>query len=114
MIFTLKEKYPNFKVFSGFDDYVLSTLQIGGDGAILGSSNFAADLAVKIYNDYINEDYKEAASKQRNLSKLAPIFAVESPIISPIKEAVKICGLNISTHVLSPAKQLDEISKQTI
>ena len=39
LVFEVKGARPDFMVFSGFDEYVLDTLMIGGDGVIPATSN---------------------------------------------------------------------------
>lgn len=108
MILKVKKKYPNFRVLAGFDDHLLSTLQIGGDGAILGSANFSPELTVGIYKSYQERDFGEAEALQQRLAILQSMYKLDSPLLSSVKEAIRLRGLNISTQVLAPAKKLDE------
>lgn len=41
MINTVKSVRPSFSVFCGYDDHLLNTMLLGGDGAITASANFA-------------------------------------------------------------------------
>lgn len=107
MILKVKNKYPEFKVFAGFDDYMLSTLQNGGDGAILGSSNFAPELSVNLYKSFTEGNLLEANALQSKLNMLPDIYKLDSPFLSSIKEATYLRGLNISTKVLAPAQKID-------
>jgi dihydrodipicolinate synthase/N-acetylneuraminate lyase len=40
MILMIKPERPDFAIFAGFDDHLLNTLSLGGDGAISASGNF--------------------------------------------------------------------------
>lgn len=111
MILKVKGEHSNFKVFAGFDDHLLNTLQMGGDGAIPGTSNFAPELTVGIYKSYQKKDYQEAINLQKRLIKLTEIYKFDSLLLSTIKEALTIRGLNISPQVLSPAQTLSKQEK---
>jgi 2-dehydro-3-deoxy-D-pentonate aldolase len=56
-------------VFSGFDHHLLNTLQLGEDGTISASGNFAPHLSVVVYNAFINRDLEKAVTvnKQKDL-----------------------------------------------
>lgn len=107
MISTVKGKYPEFTVFAGFDNHLLNTLNLGGDGAICASINFAPELSVGIYNAFKTNDMETAVNLHRRLAILPEMYKLDSPFISVIKEAMKLKGLDISTHVLPPTRMLN-------
>jgi len=108
MISTVKGKYPEFIVLAGFDNHLLNTLNLGGDGAICASINFAPEIAIGVYQAFKEKDMEKAVRLQKQLAILPEMYEIESPFISVIKEAMKIKGLAISTHVLPPSRSLEE------
>lgn len=106
MIMKVKGKHPDFSVLCGFDNHLLNTLQIGGDGTISASVNFAPQLSVGIYKAFINGDYEEAIKLNKQLTVLPFLYQIDSPFVNVVKEAIKISGLDISTYVLPPARPL--------
>ncbi|WP_085524406.1 dihydrodipicolinate synthase family protein [Tuberibacillus sp. Marseille-P3662] len=114
MILKVKKRYPDFRVLAGLDDHLLNTLQLGGDGGIPGSANFAPELTVGIYQAYQEKNFKIAEAFQRRLAILPLMYQLDSPLISAIKEAIHLRGLNISTQVLAPAKKLDKENKDRL
>ncbi len=108
MIIKVKEKHPHFSVLCGFDNHLLNTLQIGGDGTISASGNFAPQLSVGIYKAFLNGDYQEAIKLNKQLTVLSFLYQIDSPFVNVVKEAIKLCGLDISTYVLPPAGKLSE------
>lgn len=108
MIIKVKGKHPNFSVLCGFDNHLLNTLQIGGDGTISASGNFAPQLSVGIYKAFFNGDYEEAIKLNKQLTVLPLLYQIDSPFVNVVKEAIKISGIDISTHVLPPARHLSE------
>lgn len=108
VILTVKEIHPNFVVFSGFDDHLLQTLSLGGDGAISASVNFAPEIAVNLYKAFKENRFVEALEIHKRLSILPTMYKLDSPFVNVVKEAMKLRGLDISTHVLPPAHSLTD------
>lgn len=109
MVDIVKGTHPDFSVFCGFDDHLLNTLLLGGDGAISASANFAPDISIGIYQAVKKGDLAKAAELHRTILKLPRIYKVDVPFVGVVKEAMKACGLAISCHSLPPAAaKLDE------
>ncbi|HEY0210652.1 dihydrodipicolinate synthase family protein [Acerihabitans sp.] len=97
---------PDFIIFSGYDEYMLDTLILGGHGGIPATFNFAPEVTGGIYKAFIAKDYERAFSLQRRLAKLSPLYALETPFFGVIKEAINASGVAISTEVIAPARKL--------
>ncbi|WP_077625111.1 dihydrodipicolinate synthase family protein [Sediminibacillus massiliensis] len=108
VITKVKGKHPHFSVFCGFDDHLFNTLQLGGDGAISASANFAPQLSIGIYEACQNGDLSKAAELHRKLAILPSLYKLDSPFVNVVKEATKMCGINVSTEVLAPSQKLRE------
>lgn len=105
---------PEFIIFSGFDEYMLDTLILGGHGGIPATFNFAPQITKGIYNAFINKDYDTVFKLQRQLAKLMPIYAIESPFFGVIKQAIKLTGVDISTEVMAPVQKLSDDKKELL
>ena len=105
---------PDFIIFSGFDEYMLDTLILGGHGGIPATFNFAPKITKGIYNAFIEKDYQTAFKLQRQLAKLMPVYAIESPFFGVIKQAIKLTGVDISTEVLAPVTKLPKNKKDLL
>lgn len=114
VILTVKPVRPDFAVYAGFDEYLLDTLIIGGDGAFPSSANFAPYLTKGIYQAYHTKDGARLIELQKLLAYVPPIFALESPFYSVVKEAVRMTGIDIPTYVLPPAAQLTAEKKAQV
>jgi 4-hydroxy-tetrahydrodipicolinate synthase len=108
LVFEVKGARPEFMVFTGFDEYMLDTLLIGGDGAIPGTANFAPEIACGIYRAYRERDFRAAQSLLKRLSMLSRMYAIDVPFTGVIKEAIRLTGLDIPTTALSPVFAPDE------
>lgn len=114
-ILEIKSIRPDFLVFAGFDEYLLSTLIIGGDGSVPASAIFAPHLTVGIYEAFQRKDYESAFKLQKLLSYVPQeIYPLETPFYAVIKESARMVGVDISTHVLAPAADLSEEKKELL
>ncbi len=104
---------PEFIIFSGYDEYLLDTLILGGHGGIPATFNIAPEVTGGIYNAFVNKEYEKAFELQRTLAKLSSLYAIESPFFGVVKEGIKASGLDISTNVIAPVRKLsaDKISQ---
>ncbi len=103
MVDVVKSAHPDFSVFCGFDDHLLNTLLLGGDGAISASANFAPDISIGIYRAVKEGDLAKAGELHRTILKLPRIYKVDVPFVGVVKEAMKACGIDVSCHSLPPA-----------
>lgn len=111
MISTVKSRYPDFIVFAGFDNHLFNTLTLGGDGAICASVNFAPEIAVGLYKAFREDKLETAVQFHREIAGLPKMYSLDSPFIGVIKEAMKLRGLDISTCVLAPTRELSTEKK---
>lgn len=114
VIVEVKKERPDFKVFCGFDEYLLSTLIIGGDGCVPASANFAPHLTCGIYNAFQEGDYKTIQKLQKLLSYVPPIYQMGPPFFAAMKEAIKLSGVDITTDVLMPSIKADDDIKHKV
>ena len=107
MIEKVKAVSPDFAVLAGFDNYLMHTLTMGGDGIIAAAGNFLPKLQVDVYNAYVTGDHAQAVRLQQQLSITTKLHAIDSPFVNVIKEATKITtGFDFSTYVLPPSRPL--------
>jgi 4-hydroxy-tetrahydrodipicolinate synthase len=114
LVFEVKGVRPDFMIFSGFDEYMLDTLMIGGDGVIPATSNFAPDVTCGIYQAFLDKDFTAAQALLTRLSILSRMYAIDVPFTGCIKEAIRLCGLDISTVVLAPATPPDAATMEKL
>ena len=98
---------PDFIIFSGYDEYMLDTLLLGGHGGIPATFNFAPQITRGIYQAFLDGDMTAARLYQKQLARLSPLYALEQPFFGVIKAAINLSGLDISTAVVPPALPLN-------
>ena len=114
LVFEVKGARPEFMVFSGFDEYMLDTLMIGGDGVIPATSNFAPEITCGIYRAFCEQDFPTAQRLLKRLALLSRMYSIDVPFTGVIKEAIRLCGLDIPIAALAPASAPDEATKSQL
>lgn len=100
---------PDFVIFSGYDEYMLDTLILGGNGGIPATANFAPELTCGIYCAWREKDYETLFGLQRRLAALSTVYSLETPFFGIIKKAIQLSGIDISTHVMPPVLPANEV-----
>ncbi|MFT4173346.1 MAG: dihydrodipicolinate synthase family protein [Rhodocyclaceae bacterium] len=107
LILEVKGTRPDFIVLCGFDEYMLDTLLLGGDGAIPATSNFAPEICCGLYRAYLDGNLNAAGQYMQRLAALSRIYSTDTPFTGLIKEALRMTGVDVSTAVARPATRPD-------
>ena len=81
---------PDFQVFSGFDEYGLLNLMLGGSGIISGMNNLAPELFSRLLTAFQQKDFKRAQAMQEKIFALMPLYQVMPSFVQAIKLAVSM------------------------
>ncbi|OIQ50558.1 putative 2-keto-3-deoxy-galactonate aldolase YagE [Pseudodesulfovibrio hydrargyri] len=103
LILQAKGARPDFKVVCGYDEYLFSTLAMGGDGGIIGTSNFAPQITCGIYKAFQEKDMTALTELLPRLGILSQMYALDVPFYWLLKEAARATGSDIPTGVAAPA-----------
>ena len=114
MILEVKGARPDFKVFCGYDEYMVDTLLLGGDGVIPATSNFAPQVSCGIYRAVRAGDFAALKVLVPQLAQLQRIYSLDVPFTGLIKEAIRLCGADTPTAVLAPATPPDAQTRQRL
>lgn len=79
-------------VFSGSDEYALAGLISGMDGTVTGYANAFPENYVNLYKLFTQGKIKQAVELQERTTAIKSLLKV--PPIQPIKEALKLRGIN--------------------
>jgi 4-hydroxy-tetrahydrodipicolinate synthase len=100
------QKFPEFAVFSGSDDFLLPLLEKGGVGCITAVCNIACNLLARIYKAWQDGD-DEAEDMQAQLIKIR-IAAQTFPLSAGLKTALAcFSGLEAWRPVRPPLITMD-------
>lgn len=95
LIQAVKPEFPDFRIYSGFDDSFARNLLAGGDGCIAGLSNLLPGLCSGWARAFERGDLGEVARVQRLVDRLMALYQVGTPFVPYIKRALQLAGLPI-------------------
>ena len=114
IIKAVKGEFPEFKVYSGFDDNLARNVLSGGDGCIAGLSNALPEFCARWARALTNNDLSEAASCQKICDRLMDIYNVGKPFVPFIKAATRLMGVNITTRCSFPMPEVSKADESKI
>jgi 2-dehydro-3-deoxy-D-pentonate aldolase len=114
IIMNVKDEHPDFCVLCGYDEHLVNTLLMGGDGGIIGTSNFAPELFINLLSAFRTNNMEEVKSMHLKIIQLSQIYGNEFSILSTIKECMQQKGFNISENNLGPLSKIDNEGKSKI
>ena len=93
LIKTVKSVYPDFEVYSGFDDNAAHNVLSGGDGIIGGLSNIVPEICTAWVRAMRADDAEGIIRGQEIINRLFDIYAAGPLFIPIIKEAALMRGI---------------------
>lgn len=102
----IKAINPEFSILTGSDGYLLTLLEMGGDGSVPATANIAPRRHVEIFEAFTDDDYPKALSLLPALNELLDIYRVSGSFHSVMKEAMAIAGVAPSSSARQPALPL--------
>jgi 4-hydroxy-tetrahydrodipicolinate synthase len=100
-------------VLAGTADLVLSTLMLGGCGAVVAVANVFPRLCTDLYEGFKKGHYEKASWLQRQISYLNEVLVKKYNQLSAIKEAMKIQGLPAGCPRM-PVLPLEDAAKRDL
>lgn len=107
------KKKRKFTVMTGIETYFIPTLISGGDGGILGLSNFAPNIFVNSYNAFKEKNLDALTTFQRKIMRLFEVYKLSNSFGGAVKIALNLLGFKIELVTRNPL-QLDVSHKEEI
>ena len=98
----VKKDYPNFQVFSEFDEFFGHNVLSGGDGCVAGLSNFAPEVASAYARAARADDLAGMVQCQQKVDSLMAIYDVAPQFIPIIKKAMVLRGIEMEPVCTQP------------
>jgi len=111
LINLVKGEFPDFEVYSGFEENFAHNVMSGGSGSIGGLSNFAPELFSGWVKAINAGDFDTVSQIQKTVNALTAIYDVGSTFIPIVKKAMVLRGIQLNDYCLPPFIAADE--KQT-
>ena len=114
IIQAVKREFPEFLVYSGFDEFFAHNVLSGGDGCIAGLSNFAPAVAAGFAGAARDNDLAAMQAYQQKIDSLMAIYDVAEQFIPIIKKAMVLCGVEMNPACAAPLLSADENETEKI
>lgn len=102
LIQKLKKEYPQFVIYSGFDEFFGHNVLCGGDGCIAGLSNFAPEVAAGYAERAREDDLAGMREYQQKVDALMAVYDVAPQFIPVIKKAMELRGMGVGPYCAPP------------
>ncbi len=106
LIQTVSEEFPDFEIFSGFDEFMLHNMLSGGSGCIGGLSNIYPELAFAWVRAVDGRDFEACENIQGIVDQLMEIYSVAENFVPVIKAGVRNRGIEIGIECRNPLAPL--------
>lgn len=114
IIQAVKREFPEFLVYSGFDEFFAHNVLSGGDGCIAGLSNFVPAVAAGFAGAARDNDLAAMQAYQQKIDSLMAIYDVAEQFIPIIKKAMVLCGVEMDPACAAPLLSADENETEKI
>lgn len=117
VIKAVKSRFPDFEVYSGFDDNAAHNALSGGDGVIGGLSNIVPEICAAWMKAIREGDTAGIAAGQKRIDRLMDVYSVGSVFIPIIKEGARLRGIvnsNVCTFPIFPPTEAESAAVAAI
>lgn len=90
---TVLPEFPDFEIYSGFDEFFVHNVMSGGAGCIGGLTNVCPELMADWVKAVNAKDWDKSAKIQRKVNKLMDMFEICAPFLTAVKRALLIQGV---------------------
>lgn len=110
----IKRKYPDFQVFTGYDNNCIPSVISGGNGCIGALSNVYPELCHNVAEALRQEDLQEIKTMQREIDKRMKFYEVFTPFNPVMKWAMKELNKPMQENCKEPLTPLTDEVKQLL
>ena len=102
LIKKVKPLFPDFEIYSGFDDNFVHNILSGGDGCIGGLSNFAPEVFAAWAKAVREDDIENISKYQKITDELTTFYSIGKPFIPYVKKAMIMRGVEMEDYCTIP------------
>ncbi|MGP0585368.1 dihydrodipicolinate synthase family protein, partial [Paenibacillus timonensis] len=114
LIQTVQPEFPDFIIYSGFDENFAHNVLSGGNGCIGGLSNIYPEVFSEWAKAANGNDFHKVAAIQRIVDKMMELYDIGTPFIPIVKQAMIFKGLKMQGYCNKPFLQPDPKQKEAI
>lgn len=110
----IKSKYPDFQVFTGYDNNCIPSVISGGNGCIGALSNVYPEICHQAAESLRQENFQEIKIKQREIDRLMKFYEVYTPFNPVMKWAMNELNKPMQENCKEPLTPLTDEVKQSL
>jgi 4-hydroxy-tetrahydrodipicolinate synthase len=114
----LRQKAPNLTILSCMDEYLMSTLYIGVDGALVGFAGLIPELIAEAWKAVQADDFVKTRKLQAKIFPLAQaVYQIGQPsgeAHARLKEALRQRGIFSSARMRPPVMPISDREKKNV
>jgi len=114
LIQTVRDEFPEFIVYSGFDENFAHNILCGGNGCIGGLSN----LYPAVFSEWVKainlRDLEKVADIQKIVDKMMGLYDIGTPFIPIMKQAMVLQGIELEGYCQKPLIQPNDKQIESI
>lgn len=114
IICAVRELYPNFSVFSGFDSHFLDNVSIGGAGCIGALSNLYPEVWSELVKAYNEKEFDKVNELYNRLLPLMEIYGYRKNFPPIMKRALNLLGHSINETCRFPEIKANEVEENRL
>jgi 4-hydroxy-tetrahydrodipicolinate synthase len=107
LIVKVLPEFPDFAIFSGFDDNLAYMMSSGGAGCIGGLSNLVPEKFAAWVKAINEKDFNANEKYQQFANNLMEFYSIGEPFIAMMKAAMKLRGIAVQDYCTIPFLQAD-------
>lgn len=114
LIGRIKPEYPEFRIYSGYDDNFAHVVSSGGDGCIAALSNVFPKLCSEWVDAVEHDNMEKSAQIQQTIDVLMDFYAISTPFMPAMKYGLSVIGIPFPLTCKRPALEVTENQKQMV
>ena len=114
LISRIKPEYPEFRIYSGYDDNFAHVVSSGGDGCIAALSNVFPKLCSEWVDAVEHGNMERTMEIQQIVDELMDFYSISNPFMPAMKYGLSVIGIPFPLTCKRPALEVTENQKQMV
>lgn len=114
LIDTILPEYPDFEIYSGYDDNFARNVLSGGSGVIGGLTNLAPEIGSGWVEAFAENDIEKTSHYQKQMDILAQLFEFGVPFVPLVKRAMTFRGIKMDDICTLPLQKPNDKQNKKI
>lgn len=114
LLTAVRGEFPDFAVFSGFDENLAHNLLSGGSGCIGGLSNVYPEVFSAWVRAINRGDVGAMAAYQRLVDRMMDLYAIGTPFMPAVRKAVQLRGVPVQEFCTAPLLPVNSAQTEAI